>query len=139
MAFLEIIFTINLFLLALDHFYTGVLALFFPDKAVKVYSELFGAQIPATREYFAILKPWGALGVFAGLVGLLPIFNPEKFVLVIAAFVLLLAMRLFYRIKFQKETEKFLRLSRKRNLWHVGLIVVCASVMIVQILYLSNY
>src|SRR3989344_2973426 len=103
MIFLKFIFTLNLALLALDHFYTGTLALFFPTKAVKVYSRLFGVQIPATSEYFVILKPWGALGVFAGTVGLLPIFDPDKYVLVIVALVLLLVMRLFYRLKFQRE------------------------------------
>lgn len=138
MIFLKLIFTLNLALLALDHFYTGILALFFPLKAVRVYSRLFGVQIPATSEYFAILKPWGALGTFAGIVGLLPIFDPDKYVLVIVALVLLLVMRLFYRLKFQKESEKFLKLSRGRNSRHVWLILVCMFIMIAQIYYYMN-
>lgn len=138
MILLKAIFTLNLALLALDHFYTGLLALLFPLKAVKVYSRLFGVQIPATNEYFAILKPWGALGIFAGIIGLLPIFDPDKYVLIIVALVLLLAMRLFYRLKFQKDTEKFLKLSRGRNLRHVGLILVSMFIMVAQIYYYTN-
>ena len=137
MLFLKIIFTLNLCLLTLDHLYTGSLALFFPAKAVRVYSELFGAKIPETREYFAILKPWGALGIFAGLVSFLPIFYPEKYILVIVALIILLLMRLFYRLKFQGDVEQSIGLTKMRNLRHIGLIIVCMSVMAMQVFYYS--
>ncbi len=130
---LQFLFALNLGLLALDHLFTGTLALFFPKKAIKMYQTIFGAQVPESREYFVILKPWGALGIFAGLVGLLPIIDPQKYKLVLVAFVILLIMRLIYRLRFQKDTKNFLRLSGKRNLLHVGLILICAVIIVIEI------
>ena len=130
---LQFLFALNLALLALDHIFTGALALFFPKKAVKIYQTIFGAQVPDSREYFVILKPWGALGIFAGLVGLLPILDPNRYVLVLVALVILLLMRLVYRLRFQEDSKEFLQLSGKRNIFHVGLILVCAIIIVMEI------
>lgn len=132
---LELLFNLNLILLSMDHLYTGTLAMFFPKEAVKVCTKIFGVEIPETKEYFLILKPWGALGIFAGLVGLFPIFDPKKYVWILGALVVLLMLRLIYRMKFQKEAALFLKLSRERNLFHVGLILVCAFVIFAQIIF----
>jgi len=129
----QFLFALNLGLLSLDHLFTGFLALFLPKKAVKIYQTIFGAQVPESREYFVILKPWGALGIFAGLVGLLPIFDPRRYVLVLVALVILLLMRLMYRLRFQKDSKEFLQLSGKRNLFHVGLILICAVIIVIEI------
>ena len=137
MSMLEILFTLNLILLSADHLFTGTLAMFFPMKAVKMYKNIFGAEIPETKEYLVILKPWGALGIFAGLVGLLPIFDPKKYIMVLEALVILLLMRFIYRIKFQEEAAASLKLSKKRNLFHIGLILLCAMIMVIQIIQLS--
>lgn len=134
MAFLKILFNLNLILLALDHLTTGAYGLFFPVKAIRMYKKLYGAEIPETREYFIILKPWGALGIFAGLVGLLPVVDPQKYFLILFALLILLGMRLIYRLKLQKESEQFLKLSKKSNLRSIGLIIVCAFVVIIQVI-----
>lgn len=120
-------------ILSLDHLITGGMALFFPKLAIKAYAKIFGAQLPETKEYTVILKPWGALGVFAGLIGILPILNPERYVGILYCFITLLCMRLYYRLKFQSDTQNFLSLSKKRNGKHVFLIVLCVLVITLQI------
>jgi hypothetical protein len=130
---MNFIFALNLILLSMDHIFTGGLALFFPRKAIKIYTKIFGAEIPETKEYMIILKPWGALGIFAGLVGILPIIDPQRYELILVALVALLFMRLIYRLRFQKDSKEFLQLSGKRNLFHVGLIIVCAAIIVVEI------
>lgn len=135
MNILELLFSLNLILLSADHLFTGALAMFFPKRAVKTYAKLFGAEIPETKEYLVILKPWGALGIFAGLVGLLPVFDPKKYIFILGALVVLLMMRLIYRLKFQKDATSSLKLSPKRNLFHICLILACASVIVAQIIF----
>ncbi|MDP2629830.1 MAG: hypothetical protein Q8P56_00290 [Candidatus Uhrbacteria bacterium] len=138
MIIIKFVFALNLILLAADHIFTGALGMFFPKRAARVYSKLFGAEIPEKKEYLVILKPWGALGIFAGLVGLLPVIDPEKYIWILCALVALLFMRLMYRLKFQKEAESSLKLTRERNLSHVGLILLCVSVIIAQIIFYSR-
>ncbi len=134
MSTIEIVFSINLLLLSLDHLYSGSLALFFPKKAIRVYKKLFGADIPETVEYFAILKPWGALGVFAGIVGLLPVYDAKRYIGVLFALVVLLICRIIYRFAFQADSEKYIKLSKKRNAFHIMLIVICVVVMLLQLI-----
>jgi len=131
---IQFLFVLNLGLLSLDHLFTGTLALFFPRKAIRIYTKIFGAEIPETREYMIILKPWGALGIFAGLVGILPIIDPQRYELILVALVALLFMRLIYRLRFQKDSKEFLRLSGKRNLFHLGLILLCSAIIVIEIL-----
>lgn len=130
---MEYIFSLNLIILSLDHLVTGGLALFFPRLAVKAYVKIFGATIPPTKEYITILKPWGALGVFAGMIGLLPVYDSERYVGILWSLIVLLGMRLFYRLKFQPETKDYLNLSKGRNLKHVLLIFLCVSIIAFQI------
>ena len=135
MNVIKFIFALNLILLATDHLFTGMLAMFFPKRAAKTYAKLFGAEIPETKEYLVILKPWGALGIFTGLVGLLPVFDPKKYILILGALTVLLLMRLVYRLRFQKDVTSSLKLSPKRNVFHVGLILVFVSIIIAQIIF----
>lgn len=137
MSSIQFIFALNLILLSADHLFTGTLAMCFPRRAIRIYIKLFGAKIPDTQEYLVILKPWGALGIFAGLIGLFPVFNPEKYILILWPLAILLLMRLVYRLKFQKEAAVSLKLSRNRNLFHVGLISVCLILITAQIIYFS--
>ena len=130
------IFNLNLILLAADHLISGSYALFFPKKAISLYVKMFGATLPQSQEYYIILRPWGALGVFAGLVGLLPVLSPEKYVLVLIILMILLSTRIIYRIKFQQESKQFFHLSRQRNLFHLLLILTSMATMAIQVFYL---
>lgn len=137
MTLLTIIFVLNQALLALDHLYTGSLAMFFPKRAIRAYTKIFGVEIPETKECLVMLRPWGALGIFAGLVGLLPIFDPQRYALVLWALIILLIMRIIYRLRFQKEATISMKVSRQRNLFHIGLICICASLILAQLIYLK--
>jgi hypothetical protein len=132
MSATEYIFATNLSLLALDHLVGGFLALAFPRTSIRVFARVFGARLPETPEYLAILKPWGALGVFAGLVGVLPIFDAPRHAWILAALAALLAARIFYRLRFGGEIVS-MGLTRKRNLFHVGLIAICLSLVLWQL------
>ncbi len=128
--FIHIIFLINMMMLAMDHFITGSLALFFPEKLIKISKIFFGATIPATNEYRAILKPWGALGIFASIVGVIVMIDPQKYKLLLIAFIVLLINRIYYRVKFVREANAYFRISRKRNFIHIFLIVTSLVVVV---------
>ena len=136
MELLKVIFNLNLILLALDHLITGGLALFFPVAAIKFYKIVFGANVPFTTGHLFILKPWGALGIFASLVGVLPIFDPVRYEKILWALVLLLVFRIFIRSQNNKNAEIYLNISSWRNILHIGLIALCASVILIQIITL---
>jgi len=134
MSSLDFIFNLNLIILALDHLITGGLALFFPVAAIKFYRIIFGVNVPFTTGHLFILKPWGALGVFAAVVGVLPIFDPVRYEKILWALVLLLIFRIFIRSQNNKNAEIYLNISIWRNIFHIGLIVLCASIIIIQII-----
>ncbi|PIP55599.1 MAG: hypothetical protein COX06_02390 [Candidatus Zambryskibacteria bacterium CG22_combo_CG10-13_8_21_14_all_42_17] len=133
---MDFFFNLNLIILALDHLITGGLALFFPVAAIKFYKIVFGANVPFTTGHLFILKPWGALGIFASLVGILPIFDPIRYEKILWALVLLLVFRIFIRSQNNKNAEIYLNISSWRNILHIGLIALCASVILIQIITL---
>lgn len=130
---LGFVFNLNLALLALDHLITGSLAIFFPKTAIKLYKIVFGAHLPMTQEYFVILKPWGVLGVFAGLVGTLPIYDPVRYHIILWPLLLVLILRVVVRSMNNKYIEIYLSVNKKRNLFHMALIVLSVFVICVQI------
>ena len=133
----DFIFSLNLILLALDHVVTGGLALFFPVTAMKFYKLVFGAEVPFTAGHLFILKPWGALGLFAAAVGILPIIDPVRYEKILWALILLLVLRICIRLMNAKNAETFLHMKKCRNSLHIGLILLCAIIIFVQILTLS--
>ncbi len=134
MKILELLFNLNLILLSIDHFITGGSAFLYPQKAIKMYKTIFGAELPPTEEYMAIIKPWGALGIFAGYIGLLPLYDSVRYQEVLFGLFILLLIRMFIRLSNIKRAETYFRLSTKRNLTHVFLIFVSALMLGLQIL-----
>jgi hypothetical protein len=126
---------LNLITLASDHFITSLTGIFFPQKAARLYERMFGAHMPLTPELIAVLKPWGALGIFAALVGLLPIFDPQRYRGILYALVVLLVMRVFIRIWNAASAEQYFKVPRGRNLFHIGIILGCAAIILAQILW----
>jgi hypothetical protein len=134
MDVLNFLFNLNLIILAIDHFVTGGSAFLYPERAIKMYKIIFGAELPPNDEYMAIIKPWGALGVFAGYIGLLPLIDPVKFRAILYGLLILLLVRIYIRLSNTKRAEKYFRLSVKRNLFHVFLIATSALMVMLQIL-----
>jgi len=132
MELLNYIFNLNLILLALDHLVTGTLAIFYPIKAIAFYRVIFGADLPFTKENIFILKPWGALGIFASMIGVLPLFDPVKYRVILLPLVVLLLLRIYIRYTHGKDGEKYLSIDKKRNATHIYLIILCATLILFQ-------
>jgi hypothetical protein len=126
---------LNLAILALDHLVTGLAGVLFPDRAAALYSQLFGARFPAGSPATAVLRPWGALGAFAGVVGLFPIYDPVRYRPILFALLLLLGFRLFIRLSFGPNTLQHFSLSSARNYFHIYLIAQCAIVISLQLIW----
>ena len=125
----------NLAILALDHLITGLAGVLFPDRASGLYSRLFGASFPAGTPATAVLRPWGALGVFAGVVGILPIYDPARYRSILFALLLLLSLRLFIRLSFDSTTLEHFGFSPGRNYFHIYLIAQCAVIISLQLIW----
>lgn len=126
---------LNLAILALDHLITGLAGVLFADRAAVLYSRLFGASFPAGSPATAVLRPFGALGVFAGVVGILPIYDPARYRPILFALLLLLGLRLFIRLSFGPDTLQHFGLSSDRNYFHIYLIAQCAVIISLQLIW----
>lgn len=122
-----------LILLAIDHFVTGSIFLFFPNLKAKLAHKVYGVRFPEGENINLIVKPWGAFGVFGGLVGLIPVFSNQDSTLILYALLILLLTRLYYRIGFMIEASCVIHLSRKRNLFHSLTIVVCILAVLIKL------
>jgi len=126
---------LNLIVLALDHLTTGLAGVFLPRRSAGLYRRLFGAQFPEDSPFTSVLRPWGALGVFTGIAGLLPVFDPIRYRPILCALVLLLTLRVFIRLSYDPATLAFFNLTKRRNYLHVYLVVQCAAIILLQLAY----
>jgi hypothetical protein len=126
---------LNLIVLAADHLSTGLAGVLVPKRAAGLYQHLFGARFPSSSPLTAILRPWGALGVFAGLTGLLPVYDLARYRAVLFPLLLLVALRIFIRLSYDSATLQFFGLSRARNFFHLYLVTQCAAMIAVQLLW----
>jgi hypothetical protein len=131
----HIVAIINLLNLAADHFITSVTGIFAPDKAARLYERMFGARMPLTPELIAVLKPWGALGIFAAIVGLLPVFDPVRYRGVLHALLVLLGLRVGIRLWNAGSAERHFNVSKRRNFLHIGIILACAAMIACQLIW----
>jgi len=131
----HILANLNLLVLALDHLVTGLAGVFFAKRSATLYRRLFGAHFPVDSPVVVVLRPWGALGVFAGITGLLPIYDPILFRPILYALLILLTLRVFIRLSYDSETLQFFELSPRRNYFHVYLVVQCAALILMQLMW----
>jgi hypothetical protein len=130
------IWAANLILLSLDHLSTGLLGVFAPRRAIRIYRGLFGMQFPESPEIVAVLKPWGALAVFAAVATIFPIVDPLRYRGVLVALLVLLILRILIRISARATASALFGLSSRRNAWHIALIAVCALLIASELLSL---
>lgn len=126
----------NLILLSLDHLSTGLLGVFAPQRAIRIYRGLFGIQFPDSPEIVAVLKPWGALAVFAAVATIFPIVDPVRYRGVLVALLVLLLLRIMIRFSARATATTLFGLSSRRNASHIALITLCASLIASEILLL---
>jgi hypothetical protein len=130
------IWAANLVLLSLDHLTTGLLGVFAPRRAIRIYRGLFGIQFPESPEIVAVLKPWGALAVFAAMATIFPIMDPLRYRGVLIALLVLLLLRIMIRFSARAAASALFGLSSRRNAWHIALIALCASLIASELLSL---
>jgi hypothetical protein len=135
MKFWHLVAYLNLIVLAADHLTTGLAGVLFPKRAARLYQRLFGACFPADSPMTAVLRPWGALGVFAGVAGLLPVYDPFRYRAILFALLFLVVLRIFIRLSYDSATLQFFGLSRARNYFHVYLVTQCAAIIALQLLW----
>jgi len=130
------IWAANLILLSLDHLCTGLLGVFAPQRAIRIYRGLFGIQFPDNPEIIAVLRPWGALAVFAAVVTTFPIMDPVRYRGVLVALLVLLILRIIIRFSARATAAALFGLSARRNGWHIALIALCAVLIASELLLL---
>jgi hypothetical protein len=126
---------VNLLVLALDHLVTGLAGVFFPKRSVGLYQRLFGARFPVESPMVAVFRPWGALGVYAALTGLLPLYDPVRYRAILYGLLLLLTLRVFIRLSYNVAALQFFGLSRQRNSAHTFLVLQCAAIIGLQLVW----
>ncbi len=82
-----------------------------------------------------MLRPWGALGVFTALAGLLPLYDPVRYRAILYALLILVALRVFIRLSYDSATLQFFGMSSKRNDLHIYLVSQCAAIIGLQLIW----
>lgn len=118
-----------LVLLALYHLTTGVVAVCFPEFSRTFYATLYHFEPHYWEQYRLILKPWGSYAFFTGLLMALAAYDPRRYRAVIACVILLLSIRIGYRVLYAAEAAEVFRIDAARNALNVGLIVVWVAVL----------
>jgi len=126
---------LNLAILAADHLTTGLTGVLFPRRAADLCQRLFGAKFPADSPMVAVLRPWGALGVFAGITGLLPVYDPVRYRAILFALLLLLVLRVNIRLNLDSASLQYFGLSSARNYVHLYLVTQCAVIIALQLIW----
>lgn len=120
----KVIVQIYLLILSSYHIFTGIVSYEFPQFALKFYKKLYDTNPVEKKFLLHILKPWGALAFFAGVVGYFPAYDPVKHWGIILGLWLLLAMRVLYRSRFHKDVENLGGVAPHRNVISIMQIVV---------------
>src|SRR5258708_19817722 len=118
------IWATNLILLSLDHLSTGLLGVFAPRTALRIYRSLFGIQFPESPEIVAVLKPWGALAVFAAVATIFPIVDPLRYRRVLVSLLVLLILRILIRFSARASATPVFGFSCRRHPSHIPLIAL---------------
>ncbi len=120
---INIIFLCYLWILSVYHVFTGIISFFFPEMALSFYKKFYDCNPVERKHLVIVLKPWGALAVFAGIAGIFAALDPEKCKGVVAGLAVLLAMRMYYRIVFRDMLREISGISPGRNLVNICLLL----------------
>lgn len=97
------------------HIATGLLSFGFPRFAMRFYKTLYGCDPVERRQLSMVMKPWGALAVFAGICGGLAAADPVRYRGIVCALWFLLVLRAGYRLFCRRELEAVGRIPPRRN------------------------
>lgn len=134
--FIEFLAIGYLFLFSLYHIITGIISVFLPRLALKFNKALYGFQPTDNVQYFLIIRPWGNLALAVGMIGFVVLSNLDKYCMILFVFIILLLIRIGYRVILRSELKKAFKISYYQNLRAI-LVQVLGIVLFVILLVLK--
>lgn len=116
------------------HVATGLMSFAAPGIALRFYRGAYGCNPVEHRHLLIILRPWGALAVFAGLAGFVALGCPPARVWIQAALLLLLIMRVAYRIGLRRELAEVSGIPPRHNAPNIGLLLLGGALLAADLL-----
>lgn len=111
------------------HVLTGIVSFAFPQFAFRFYAALYACNPVERRQLVLVMKPWGALALCAGVVGLFAAADPVRYWGVVAALWLLLVLRMVFRLVWRAELAEVGRIPAQRNLLSTAIIAAGATIL----------
>ena len=111
------------------HVLTGIVSFAFPQFAFRFYAALYACNPVERRQLVLVMKPWGALALCAGVVGLFAAADPVRYWGVDAALWLLLVLRMVFRLVWRAELAEVGRIPAQRNLLSTAIIAAGATIL----------
>lgn len=119
---LTVVVRLVLAVLSAYHLVTGVVSVCFPEFSEVFYQKLYHFHPTMTEQYKLVLKPWGALAFFAGVMGFYACWDPYRYRGVLVGLLILLATRVGYRTLFADELVEVFQIDKPRNAINSGMI-----------------
>lgn len=120
-------------ILSVYHVWTGAISYFAPGFALKFYRGMYGCDPVERRHLVLVMRPWGALAIFAGLAGGVAFIEPGARPWIVAATALLLALRIGYRVALRRELAEIARIERRRNAVSTAMLVAGMLVLVADV------
>lgn len=123
MGFINGLFYLCFIGLMLDYLLTGLVSLFFPQRARHWFEYVYGIRL--SEETRLLLKPWGILGLFTAAAGILVLTDLAQYHAFLLLFAALLLARLVLRVVLARAVHERFKLSERRNIRQLSILLLC--------------
>lgn len=123
--------------LSIYHVWTGAVSFFAPEFALRFYRAAYGCDPQERRQLLLVLRPWGALAIFAGLAGFVALGVEEARPWIVASLIVLLALRIGYRVMLRRELKEMSRIDGRRNA--VSIVLLAAGVVLLGLGFIPHW
>jgi hypothetical protein len=113
-----------LVVLSTYHVISGGISYLAPARAMAFYKSMYAVDPIERRHLFIILRPWGALSITVGMVGWFAAVDPIRYWGVVLAILVLLILRVIYRIGLRNELAQISQIPQHRNRLSIAIILV---------------
>ena len=96
---------------------------------MKFYRRLYDCNPLEQRHLQIILRPWGALAIFAGLAGMTAVAEPARHPAILGGLALLLVLRIGYRLGLRAELREISGIAPRRNWISIGCLAFGAAIL----------
>lgn len=127
---MEILCVSYLIALSVYHLFTGIASVFFTDFALKFYRSFYAFSPTDSSLLRMVLKPWGALAIFAGCVGLIAARDPHRSSGLIASLAALLAIRFAIRWTNAPTIKELFGIPQRRNRLNMGMMAAGCAILL---------